>query len=241
MGDIVTPVLLFGFMFGVVGGAAALALKYRRHAKRTQRVLDETHDDDVCVACNGDQVSELGPQAFRCDGCSFTWGSGLGQLRADAQRQRIEAMSDDERRQAGLNDLGQAKLLLVAATGTIETALEVSRADLDGATDNRAAEKHQTIALGLTQAREAREHIVAAKMKLVGAPSNTLDVLDVDFIDLGADHYLFDAFDFSVAAGGIAILDVQIGDREIHDELEKLVRRVRDMLASVERALVVSG
>jgi hypothetical protein len=235
LADVVTPVLLFGFMLGAAGAAIALAIRYRRHAARTRRILEQDDHADLCVACSGTDVSELGPDAYRCKACGFTWGSGLAALRADTERAAIAAMSDEERRRSGMDDLAQAKLLLLAAVGAVEAALAASRDDLAGYATEASIEKHPHITRALSGAREAREHIIAAKNKFQGPSANTLRVLDVEFIDFGSDHYLFDGFDFTV--GGV---NVNVGDEKIHRELEKLEHAIRAMLSSVERALVVA-
>ncbi|MCA9712503.1 MAG: hypothetical protein KDK70_42130 [Myxococcales bacterium] len=91
-----------------------LLIRWLRH----RRYLRLLRDTSRCAACQGDALTMLAPDVYRCDACGYEGGEGRG-ARARARREAsLQAMDHRQRRESALGDLREARML--ASSGMAE-------------------------------------------------------------------------------------------------------------------------
>lgn len=177
--------------------------------------------DDECVACGSKDVTIVAEGAYRCNACGYEGGSGLAKLQDKARLDAILAMSDDDKRRSGIQDLTQARSLLLGAQGTLAGAATLSVMDLTGVgSGDRGQSKQSELVSAVKDMMEAQQHVRDAAIKL---GQNATYHFDIDF-----DPATF-ALDVT--------LDSLIAGVVMHAKIEEARGHCSRMLSAVEGAL----
>ncbi len=208
---ILPNIALFGFA----------ALQLQKYRKRMRQPIT----DDRCVACNSTAVSPLAAGAYLCELCGYEGGPGYKRYRARAQKERIERLSPKERAASGLEDLEEAKLLLLGAKGIICNAESLSKTDIVGLSNDKGAHKQQVFIGAHRDIMLSEELIRSASFKLKE---------DLDFSQLSID-FRAPTFrhDLGFSRGGAETR----ADFETHRQINESKHHVQELLNLIEAAL----
>lgn len=166
--------------------------------RRFNKVLKDPVSDDLCVACNSNNLKALGPNAYLCNACGYEGGSGLAAIREAERAKKLAAMSTDQRHASGLNDLREARTLLLGCQGIMANTVSLSRGDMLGSGDS-GREKQQQLANAVNEMMLAAKLVDAARQKLGDALEESdkkafeIDFSDTtSFLDVTGDNLAFD-------------------------------------------------
>ncbi len=95
-------------------------------ARRIKKALYEDIEEDVCVACESRDLEIVGGDAYRCRACGYEGGQGWARVQREASAAKAATESPATRREKALRHLQEARLLLLAADGTMGGALSAS-------------------------------------------------------------------------------------------------------------------
>ena len=137
------------------------------------RAMKEPSEGDQCVACEGRNVTLLGPAAYRCNDCGYEGGDGWA-ARAQAERAAAIRQMPVERRHASARQhLLEARRLLLAGVGEIERARSLSRLDIVGLSPmsygevmGEGHEKQDALTSGVGLLLEAKQLVQTAEVEL---------------------------------------------------------------------------
>lgn len=210
-------------MFELLIGLLILAVALWR-AKKLKDAMKAPVRDDICVACNSSNLSILGPNVYRCKECGYEGGSGVAALRDAARAKKVDAMSPEDRRAAGLKDLEEARILLLGCEGIMANAAALSRQDMLGFAREDGVHKQRELAHAIGEMMAAEKLVASARLKL----GDTLDeaahqAFEVDF---ASSEFFIDT-----AADNI------FADIAVHSKIKKAAKRAEAMLNGVEGAL----
>lgn len=212
------------FLGLVVGGATVFAVGFLirwRQAVRTRQAMAAEVEGDRCVACSSADILAFGSEAYRCNACGFEFGDGLLKLRREARRKVVEQMDPLERRKGGIADLKEAHLMLLAAQGHVDRAvnlceLERSSRNVD---DTHDEEKQEALRICVGEAQRAHWRIEDARMKL-GAEQLAVGPSHIE-VDFGSLAFRSDSI-------------VGAGDAGVRQEVDRVQAHVARVMREVE-------
>lgn len=159
------------------------------------RAMDEELDDDVCVACESTNITRLAEGAYRCDDCGYEGGSNYGDYKQQQERERVDELPDEERRERGIRELRQARDSVGSGIDTLQSAKQEGMYDLMGLDDptymaGGGDSKHEELLDGLRYFREAENLIDDAAYKLdIDVPPEVYVQHDFDEFDTVLDNF----------------------------------------------------
>jgi hypothetical protein len=135
-------------------------------------------DDDEglgpCVACDSTDLVELGPSAYRCNGCGYEGGAGYASWQEQQNIAALATRSEGALRERGLGQLEDVRLMLISVAGEVDAAA-LGNALATGASVLGEFAAHALLGRGLggiigASIREERE---AAALKRAGEMAKT--------------------------------------------------------------------
>lgn len=196
---------------------------------RMNRAMSEASTGESCVACDGTDVTLLGPAAYRCNACGYEGGDGLAALHRAEREAAFARMPEAARRASARGDLEEARRLLTSGLGDLDRAQRVGAMDTLGVggtgyagSGGEGAEKYSELngAMGLLM--EAEGLVRDAVAKLYGESSS--------------GESRFDAPSY-VAASLDVHFDNLLSDLAFHSRVSSAQGEARQLLATVERLL----
>lgn len=161
----IIPSLISCSLYILVPAAIAASLIYGIH--RMQKAARAEIRDDSCVACDGTDLTPLGPGAYRCNACGYEGGSGLQKMKDDQRRAQIDALSPQARRDSARRDLIEARDYLKAAQSTFVSARSSATHDLIGlGGGDRGQTKQAELLRALSDVQRAQRFLLDADLKL---------------------------------------------------------------------------
>ena len=107
-------------IYGIVGAAIALFTIWR--IIKMQKAAKAPISDNECVFCGSKNVTKLSDGVYLCKACGYEGGSGIARAQAEQQQASIDAMSPEDRRTSGTQDLHQARNLLSSVLTGLDAA-----------------------------------------------------------------------------------------------------------------------
>lgn len=193
-------------------------------ALRMNRALNSDADDSTCVACDGTDVTELGPGAYRCNACGYEGGSGFADLQRSQDRAKVDALSPAQRKASARSDLENARALLLGAKGTLSGANIDSTMDLVGlagaGTQERQQEKQLKLVRAAGELQQATQLLDDALYKL-GSVGAGVSLPELDPMLLNTEMFL----------------DNLATDLAMHSRIRDYRRRQEQLTAVVDQLL----
>ncbi len=218
------PSILSCALYILVPAAIAASLIFGIH--RMQKAARAEIRDDSCVACEGADLTPLGPGAYRCNACGYEGGSGLQKMKDDQRRAQIDALSPEARRAAGRRDLIEARDYLKAAQSTFVSARSSATHDLIGlGGGDRGQTKQAELLRALSDVQRAQRLLRDADLKLNTQEADPDAVQD----DLSP---LLSAADIHLD-GLVADYAILSRIQEASDATDRLLARVEDRLRAL--------
>ena len=181
--------------------------------------------DDVCVACDSQDLTVIGQGAYRCNACGYEGGSGMAQLMEDERHTGFDAMSPEQRIRTAREDLLHARALLQGAIGSLGSAQSAAVQDLIGlsgsAMGGEIDEKQNLLTTAMGDFEHARRAVLDAAYKL-NVPG-TVAAFQSDDINFGR---------WAMDAQGA--LTESLGDIMMFDTIATARRQVTTLLGEVD-------
>ena len=176
--------------------------------RRMNRAMSEEIAGDVCIACNGRNLEELGPEAYRCNDCGYEGGPGQAQLMESERQRAFEEMSPLMRIQSAREDLRFAQSLLQASIGTLESSRQTAVRDLVGigaltGLGGEVDDRQNLLMAALGDYEHARRAVLDASFKL-GLPG-TIAAFESD--DISFENWMIDGHSWSRFYGARTMMD----------------------------------
>lgn len=93
---------------------------------KRSRAMRAPIGDDECVSCDSRNVTLIGPGIYRCQDCGYEGGPGIAARQAQSQAAAIEQMSPEARRSSGIQDLQEARTMLMSVAGSSDSLVDAS-------------------------------------------------------------------------------------------------------------------
>ncbi|MEL6178604.1 MAG: hypothetical protein AAFS10_06605 [Myxococcota bacterium] len=195
---------------------------------KMNRAMSEPSTGEHCVACEGTDVTLLGPAAYRCNTCGYEGGDGLATLQRQQRNASFAQMTEAERLSSARRDLHEAKLLLTSGLGDLNRAQRMATADTLGiggtgyaGAGGEGAEKLSELngALGLFMEAENHLRDAVAKIYGEGASDDTSQFETPGYIQSSLDIHF----------------DNIISDLMFHQKLNTIQAQAETLLNTVER------
>ena len=176
--------------------------------RRMNRAMSEDIAGDVCIACNGENLEELGPEAYRCNDCGYEGGSGQTQLMESERQRAFEEMGPAMRIQSARKDLRYAQSLLQSSIGTLESSRRTAVRDLVGTGSlmgmgGEVDDRQNLLTTALGDYEHARRAVLDACSKL--RLPDTIAAFESDDISFG--KWILDDLSLSKFSGALAMMD----------------------------------
>jgi len=78
------------------------------------------------VSCDSRNVTLIGPGIYQCQDCGYEGGPGIATRQAQNQANAIAQMSPEARQQSGIQDLQEARTLLMSVAGSSASMVDSS-------------------------------------------------------------------------------------------------------------------
>ncbi len=82
--------------------------------------------DDECVSCDSRNVTQIGPGIYQCQDCGYEGGPGIAARQAQNQAAAIDQMSPEDRRSSGIQDLQEARTMLMSVAGSSASMVDAA-------------------------------------------------------------------------------------------------------------------
>jgi len=174
--------------------------------KMKRAVAASDGPSERCVACDGDDLTVVADDVYRCNTCGYEGGDGLAAYLEGQERAQVLAMAPEARRAAARRHLEGARSMLLGAEGTMKSADGWSKLDivgLGGASSMGGAgeggqRKHTELQAVLAEMLTAKRDIDRALFELHGDDSAAASEFDAEIgygwtsADLYFDNFLVD-------------------------------------------------
>jgi len=209
----------------VVAVFLGAALLQRR---RVAKALAATISDSACIACNSEDLESTSEGTYRCRSCGYDGGSGQAARQREERRQQIASWSAEKRRAALINELSDARRLVLSAQGTLAGARSLSKLDIIGMGGQHSLEhdlndKQKLAYRGLGEIQEARTHL--SDLSLFADSSITITMATPNDV-----HMEFDQF-----------FDNILSDLRMHGKIGEFLEHSKTLLREVDRVLADCG
>lgn len=211
---------------GLVIGVGVAALYGLHQAGLLKAGMNAQIADDECVSCASKDLETIAPEAYRCRACGYEGGVGLVALQDAAADARVDGLSPEHRKREAIADLADAKSVLLAVTGTMQSVLSLSRRDIVGFGTDAGREKQQAFIGALGEMQRAQNSVKAAARKLGWTPGHDPDPTQSLGIDFNSAGFALDI-----------CLDDVFSNLHVHDKIKAADRYAAQMLSAVEEAL----
>ena len=112
---------------------------------------------DCCMACESDLLTELGADAYLCDACGYEGGPGYAAYLKRKKRDRLDSMDEAASTKHTKKLLVNARLILLAVSGTLQQVKSLGTSDLlGGASGGEDGEKYQEFVSALGEVLQAQ-------------------------------------------------------------------------------------
>lgn len=177
----------------------ALMLEWYRSWK-LHRATHADISDQMCVACESADITSYGEGVYTCNQCGYEGGSGHAAMIKERRFASFDRMSPEERRESALQDLQQARHVLLSGIGYFESSLSYSQGDILGFGEGRVgaeegSEKLADMVQGARLLQEAQHLLQDALYKLHGHPDGALAFdIEIDYSKWAFDLHFDNIF-----------------------------------------------
>lgn len=197
----------------------------------------------TCIACDGSDLAELAPQAYRCNTCGYEGGDGFAEYKANQAVASLEEKPEAALRELALEQLESVRLMVVGVGGEVKKKLLAKAAGL-----SQGVEIAENLTLAVTvgmaeevgigeglgvlgqAAKEERERLrQQRKMDLLEAQAAVRELRQT-LLAWSAKEGHDSTVDEALSLIKDMVVDENTPDRRLH-EIQVLVERARNLLA----------
>ena len=96
------------------------------------RAMNEEIPDDVCVACESEDITVLAEGVYRCNACGYEGGSNFAEYKQQQRRKKVDALEGEARQEHIVDTLKEARTLASSAQGSLSSASASNIQDMLG-------------------------------------------------------------------------------------------------------------